>query len=91
MAARILGQVPDASELLASLAAAVVDIGPGTSLADKVAQAQNHLAANDVAETCSTLAAFVNEVQAVSGTRIDSARAAALIADAQEIKMLLDC
>jgi hypothetical protein len=91
MAVRILGQVPTAAELLRSLATAVTGIGPGTSLADKVAEAETLLAENDVAGTCSKLTAFVHEVKAQSGKSIAADQAATLIGSARRIKTMLGC
>jgi hypothetical protein len=44
--------------------------GPGTSLSDKVTQAQSYLASGDVSDTCSTLGAFRHEMRAQSGKSI---------------------
>jgi len=81
----------NAAEQLVDLYKAVVGVGPGTSLADKVKQAQNYLAANDKADTCSTLNAFINQVKAQSGKSIATATANTLIAEAAQIKTLLGC
>ncbi|HKC82839.1 MAG TPA: HYR domain-containing protein, partial [bacterium] len=83
--------VKGAAEQLAALAAAVTGVGPGTSLADKVSQAQAYLAANDVADACSTLTAFLNEAEAQSGRQIPIAQATALISDANRIRAVLNC
>jgi len=91
MAARILGRLPSAAEQLASLATNVIAVGPGTSLADKLTQAQNFLASNDIPDTCSTLSAFVKETMAQSGKTVNVAQAGALITSAQEIKTKLRC
>jgi hypothetical protein len=79
------------AQLLADLAKAVVGIGPGTSLADKVAQAQAYLAKNDVPDTCSALNGFINQVKALKGKTITPALADDLIAQAQRIRALLGC
>jgi hypothetical protein len=79
------------AELLADLHAALIGVGPGTSLVDKVSQAQTQLANNHVAGTCTTLTAFMNEVNAQSGKKIPSATADTLISDAQQIKTALGC
>ncbi len=83
--------VEGAAEQLADLGNAVIGAGPGTSLADKVKQAQTFLASSDVAETCSTLTAFVNEVKAQPGKTITTGQAQALIATATRIKTVLGC
>jgi hypothetical protein len=79
------------AQLLAALRTAVIGVGPGTSLADKVAQALTYLNSADVSDTCSTLSAFVNELTAQSGKTIPQAQAATLITNAQQIKTLLGC
>jgi hypothetical protein len=79
------------AQLLAELANLVQGVGPGTSLADKVAQAQAYLNSDDVPDTCSTLKAFINEVKAQMGTTIKPSLASDLIARAQRIRQLLEC
>jgi len=83
--------VRGAAEQLANLQAALAGVGPGTSLADKVALVQASLAAGDVASTCSGLAAFSNQVQAQSGRTIVGSTATALIAVAARISAVLSC
>jgi hypothetical protein len=78
-------------ELLAALATAVNGVGPGTSLADKVARAIAYLNSADTGDACSTLTAFANEVGAQSGKTIPADTAATLLADAQKIKSELGC
>jgi hypothetical protein len=48
-------------------------------------------ASGHVADACSTLRAFVNEVKAQSGITIPSVTAGKLIADAQRIRSVLAC
>ena len=79
------------AELLADLGKAVAGVGPGTSLADKVSDAQAALAHNEAAGTCSLLRAFINEVKAQSGKSIPTDIATSLIADATHIRVLLGC
>jgi hypothetical protein len=81
----------NAAQLLAELAQAVKGVGPGTSLADKVTQAQHYLNSNDVRSACSTLNAFVHEVRAQKGKTIKPLLADDLIARAQRIETLLRC
>jgi hypothetical protein len=83
--------VEGAAEQLADLLTAVTGIGPGTSLADKASQGEAYLVANDVADACSTLAAFINEVKAQSGITLLTSQAATLIATAQRIEAVLGC
>jgi HYR domain len=83
--------VKGAAEQLADLLTAVTGVGPGTSLADKVSQAQTYLTANDVADACATLSGFIKEVTAQSGITIMTSQAATLIATAQRIETVLGC
>jgi hypothetical protein len=83
--------VKGASAQLVDLRQAVQGVGPGTSLGDKVQSAQSYLASGDVADTCSTLTAFIHEVKAQSGKSIPVAQASQLIADAQRIQAVLAC
>jgi hypothetical protein len=83
--------VKGAAAQLADLLSAVTGIGPGTSLADKIALAQQYLAANDLADACSTLTAFINEVNAQSGKAIQTDLAGTLTAAAQRIRAVLGC
>lgn len=80
------------AQLLADLAILVNGVGPGTSLADKVKQAQAYLRSGDVSHVCSTLSAFINEVAAQKGKTVNPPSFADdLIAQAQGIKTLLGC
>lgn len=83
--------VKGAAQQLSDLVAAVQGVGSGTSLADKVRAAQAYLNAGDIPDTCSTLSAFIREVQAQSGKSIPAAQASQLVADAQRIQAVLAC
>jgi hypothetical protein len=83
--------VKGAAEQLSDLANAVTGVGPGTSLADKVAGVQSSLAANDTSDACGTLNAFINEVNAQTGKQIKADMAASLIAAAQQIEAVIPC
>lgn len=80
-----------AAAQLANLQASVVGVGSGTSLYDKLRQAQTYLAARDVEDTCSTVNAFVNEVTAQSGKPSMKGMASELVASANRIKNVLAC
>jgi trimeric autotransporter adhesin len=85
---------PGPATLLADLYQAVTTptpVGPGNSLGSKVQQAQAYYAAGDIADTCSTLGAFINEVAAQTGKKIPATTAAQLTADAQQIQADLGC
>ena len=81
--------VQGAAAQLAALHQAVQGVGPGTSLADKISQAQAYVAAGDSTDAISTLTAFINEVQAQAGKHIPSGQASQLIADAKQIQAVL--
>jgi hypothetical protein len=81
----------DTADALTALAAKVTGVGPGKSLANKVAQASASLAANDIPSTCSTMQGFINEVKAQTGKKIAPTLAASLISDAQAIRTALGC
>jgi hypothetical protein len=77
--------------MLANLQGQVVGVGPGTSLADKLTAVENDLTTNDTADGCSTLGAFIHEVNAQAGKKIGAAQAAPLITQAQNIQAALGC
>jgi hypothetical protein len=83
--------VSGAADQLADLNQAVQGVGPGTSLRDKVNQAQTDLASGDGPDTCSTLTAFMNEVQAQSGAHVAPSTANQFVIDAQRIQTVLGC
>ena len=88
--------VKGAPEQLTDLEETVIGVGPGTSLANKVKRIQAHLAANDKGNACGTLSAFINEVKAQTGKRIQPGtalptQAGSLIASAQRIENVLGC
>jgi len=83
--------VKGAAEQLTDLAAAVAGVGPGQSLARKVATIEGDVAANDTTDACATLGAFVNEVNAQTGKKIGAAQAASFISRAQDIEAALGC
>jgi hypothetical protein len=83
--------VEGAAEQLADLLTAATGVGPGTSLGDKVSQAENYVTVNDAVDACSTLRAFINEVKAQSGVKVTPNQAATLITTAQRIEAVLGC
>ena len=84
-------QVNGAAEQLADLEARVSGIGPGTSLGDKLRNAQVALESGDMHAACSILEAFVNQVTAQTRKSISPSTAAALTSDAAQIKAVLAC
>jgi hypothetical protein len=83
--------VKGVAEQLDGLAAAVVGVGPGDSLADKAADVQAALGEGDLAKACESLRALVNQVRAQSGKSLTSDQTAALIAAADRIRAVLSC
>lgn len=83
--------VKGAAEQLSDLAEAVHEVGPGTSLADKLDDARAALDRNKVARTCSILNDFTGQVQAQSGKTISGDTATSLIIDATRIRAVLAC
>ena len=77
--------VKGAAAQLTDLDQAVQAAGTGTSLADKIAQAQAYLAAGDITDAASTLGAFIGEVKAQTGKSIPAQQASQLITDARRI------
>jgi hypothetical protein len=80
-----------AEELVTILAGEVAGVGPGGSLAAKVASALAYLRAGNDGAACSTLRALANEVRAQSGKKITAAQADDLLAAIAEIAALAGC
>jgi hypothetical protein len=78
-------------QLLESLLESSTGVGPGKSLASKVAAAQAYYAANDIPSTCLTLDDYQNQVRAVSGRRLDPVLATELSATAQLAQLSMGC
>jgi hypothetical protein len=83
--------VKGASEQLEDLIARVAGLGPGTSMADKLALAMSALAAGNQSTACEKLGGFANEAQAQSGKKLTAAQAAELVASANRIRAVLAC
>jgi hypothetical protein len=78
-------------ELMARLLDSATGVGPGTSLADKVAIAQAYYAAQDVESACATLEDFQKQVNAVAGRRLSRELANQLSSDAQQTQLAIGC
>ena len=83
--------VRGAAGQLADLLAQVTGAGPGKSLADKVTEIQELVAADDLTDACSGLADFVRLVEAQAGKKLTGSQAAAFTAQAQKIETALGC
>lgn len=76
---------------LEELASAVVGVGPGTSLGDKIVLAKQYFASSDMRSTCGALEAFVWETWAQLGKRLDTELGGELIESAQTIINAISC
>ena len=72
-------QVKSAADQLGELADAVTGVGPGESLAHKVAAVAAYAAAGDTADACAGLVSFSSEVSAQTGKKLWANQAAALL------------
>jgi hypothetical protein len=87
-----IGSAEQSTEtLISDLLDQVTGVGPGASLADKMAIVQAYYAAGDAAAACAELIAFENQVKAQTGKRLTVAHAPALLADAQAIGVTMGC
>jgi FG-GAP-like repeat/HYR domain len=66
-------------------------IGPGTSLHDKLAQAQSLVAAGQLSDACAKLGAFVSEVRALPSGQLSGDQSQYLIAAAERIRAVIGC
>ena len=83
--------VKGAAAELDELAAAVAGVGPGQSLARKVAAITADAASADTAGACAGLVTFGSEVSVQSGKKLEPADAASLLSRAQGIEAALGC
>jgi len=83
--------VRGAAEQLVTLRGDATGVGPGTSLRDKVREAEADVAAGDKAGACSDLGAFISLVKAQVGKKLTQAQADDLLADARQIRNVLGC
>jgi streptogramin lyase len=81
-------EVKSASAQLDELAAAVAGVGPGQSLAHKVAAVQS---AEDTADACAGLVSLRNEIAAQIGKKLGAGQAAALLDRIDGIDAALGC
>lgn len=85
---------PDPGALLQQLATDVTGVGPGTSLADKVALAQTYYTVSDIPATCAVLTDFVSQVGSLTHgkkPKLPTELASELIADAEAIMTAIGC
>lgn len=77
--------------LLQDLLDLTTGLPPGKSLPAKIRAAQASVAAGRIADACSQLQSFLNEVRAQSGKHLTAAQAEDLTARANRIRELLGC
>jgi hypothetical protein len=81
----IAGAQPSVESLFDALVKEATSVGPGTSLADKAAQARAAWSAGDVAGAVETLRALVRQVDAVEGVRLDPTVGAKMKSEALQL------
>jgi hypothetical protein len=87
----VVETAPLPATLLQQLLTDVTGVGPGKSLANKVALAQTYYAVPDVQSTCAVLTDFLNEVKAQSGKKVTTAQANSLSGHALVIMLAIAC
>jgi len=80
-----------ATDLFQTLLTAVAGVGPGHSLTAKVERALVLFRAGNTRGSCSTLNAFVNEVNAQTGKKVDLQTAQRLLQDVGALDSALGC
>ena len=88
---RIAPVPPTVEQRLATLLETVTGVGPGRSLAGKVAHIQERYSLLDMRSACRGLSAFSNEVRAQAGRKIDQALAEELLAESGSIQSAMGC
>lgn len=78
-------------EALADLASDVSGVGPGSSLANKIATVQAYYAAGDKSASCAMLTDFQKQVSAQAGKKLTIEQATSLSGQAQTIRAALGC
>jgi hypothetical protein len=88
-----VGAYEDASApvQLAYLLAAVTNVGPGASFADKVKLIQRFVSSSDTRNACAALLTLIDEAKAQNGKKLTPTQAAGFTAEASSIQMLLNC
>lgn len=93
MILRVAGaQVPmTPTQRLSMLGGFAQGVGPGRSLASKIAAAEAYLSVGDVDATCAVMDGLVSEVNAQYLKKIDQAVASIIVTDAQQLMDQLNC
>src|SRR3954465_13147584 len=82
---------PTITGLIAGVQQGGLPPGPERSLLAKLGVAQRKLDAGNRQAACGSVGAFGNEVDALSGNRLEGAPAAELLAGARAIRQLVGC
>jgi hypothetical protein len=82
--------VKGAADQLTELLGAVTGVGSGSSLAE-VKEIQADVAASDKTDACGSLTAFISEVKAQTGKKLNAKQAASFIQRLQNIEAALGC
>jgi len=77
--------------LIENLLESVTGVGPGRSLADKVALVQAYYAAGDVVAACAMLGDFQRQVKAQNGKKLSALQATEFLGEAEEIGEGIGC
>jgi probable HAF family extracellular repeat protein len=80
-----------AADLFQTLLSAVAGVGPGNSLVGKVQQALVLFLAGNTSGSCSKLNAFLNEVNAQTGKKVDPQTAQQLLQEADALEGVIGC
>ena len=83
--------VPTIADLVASVEALDLHHGIENSLVKKLTNAQRNLDRDDLSGACDKLGAFIGQVEAQSGRKIDADDASDLIAEAEAVRASLGC
>ena len=84
-------RVLDPGALIEQLSVAVIGVGPGSSLSDKLDQAKAYLDAGDSQAACEMLNAFLNQVRAQRGKKLSTEFADQLTTEVMEIIEAIGC
>lgn len=85
------GDFNSVSTLIDALFSAVTGVGPGKSLANKMAIVQAYFVAGDMDAACAQLTGFENQVKAQTGKKLSAQQSAAFLAGAQAIRNAMGC
>lgn len=82
---------PRIDQLILALKARVTEVGPGTSLSDKLSLVLTYYQASNNLSACGLLEDFVSQVTAQAGKKIETGLASDLTGEARSIALALAC